>query len=267
MNTERRMTMKNVNDLLNLKGKIAIVTGSASGIGQAMAVGLAEAGVDIAGVYNSTLPDETRTLVEATGQKFFGIKANVSKPEEVKIIIPSALKEYGKFDILINGAGVESHNPVGDTYSEEEYQRCLQINLNQVVALIAEAGKYFKEQGNGGRIINVSSIAGFLGMLGGMSPYIITKHAIRGVTRSFGLELAPYGVTVNAVAPGPIFTKMTTTPPLKKVRMDKVVAAKCPVGRWGLPEDFKGITNMLCSEAGGFITGQTLLVDGGYTLT
>lgn len=143
----------------------------------------------------------------------------------------------------------------------------MQINLNQVVALSAEAGKYFKNRGEGGRILNVSSIAGYLGMLAGMSPYVITKHAIRGVTRSFGLELAPYGVTVNAVAPGPIFTKMTTKPPMKKLMMDRVVAAKCPVNRWGLPEDFKGIANMLCSEAGGFITGQTILVDGGYTLT
>jgi len=104
-------------------------------------------------------------------------------------------------------------------------------------------------------------------MKSGMSPYVITKHAIRGVTRSFGLELAPYGITVNAIAPGPIFTKMTTTPPLKKLGMDRVVSVKCPVGRWGFPEDFKGIANMLCSEAGGFITGQTILVDGGYTLT
>lgn len=259
--------MKNVNELLDIKGKIAIVTGSASGIGQAMAVGLAEAGVDIAGVYNITSPEETKALVEATGQKYFAIKADVSKPEEVSTIIPAALKEYGKFDILINCAGIESHNPVGDSYTEEEYKRCLQINLNQVVALCAEAGKYFKEQGRGGRILNVSSIAGYLGMLGGMSPYVITKHAIRGVTRSLGLELAPYGVTVNAVAPGPIFTKMTTEPHLKKLRMDRVVAAKCPVGRWGFPQDFKGIANLLCSEAGGFITGQTILVDGGYTLT
>jgi|GEM_PF-2167143 2-deoxy-D-gluconate 3-dehydrogenase len=259
--------MRNVTDLFNLKGKIAIVTGSATGIGQAIAVGLAEAGVDIAGVYNSTPPDETKSLVEATGQKFFAIQANVGKPEEVSTIIPATLKEYGEFHILINGAGVESHNPVGDTYKEEEYQRCLQINLNQVVALSAEAGKYFIDKGNGGRILNVSSIAGYLGMRAGMSPYIITKHAIRGVTRSFGLDLAPYGVTVNAVAPGPIFTKMTTTPPMKKLMMDKVVAAKCPVGRWGLPEDFKGIANMLCSDAGAFITGQTILVDGGYTLT
>jgi 2-dehydro-3-deoxy-D-gluconate 5-dehydrogenase len=259
--------MKNVNDLLNLKGKVAIVTGSATGIGQAIAVGLAEAGVDIAGVYFSTSPEETKTLVEATGQKFFAIKADVSKPEEVNTIIPAALKEYNKFDILINGAGIELHNPVGDNYSEQEYQRCLQINLNQVVALTAEAGNYFAKAGNGGRILNVSSIAGYLGMRSGMSPYIITKHAIRGVTRSFGLELAPHGVTVNAIAPGPIFTKMTTNPPMKKLMMDKVVATKCPVGRWGFPEDFKGIANMLCSEAGGFITGQTILVDGGYTLT
>lgn len=259
--------MKSVKDLLNIKGKIAIVTGSATGIGQAIAVGLAEAGVDIAGVCNNSSPEETKSLVEAAGQRFFAIKANVSNPEEVKKIIPSALKEYGKFDILVNAAGIESHNPIGDNYKDEEYQRCLQINLNQVVALCAEAGKYFKDEGNGGRIINVSSIAGYLGMLGGMSPYVITKHAIRGVTRSFGLELAPYGVTVNAVAPGPISTKMTTEPQMKKLRMDRVVAAKCPVGRWGYPEDFKGLVNMLCSDAGGFITGQTILVDGGYTLT
>jgi len=82
-----------------------------------------------------------------------------------------------------------------------------------------------------------------------------------------GSEVAPSGITVNAIAPGPIFTKMTTEPPIKKLRMDKVVAAKCPVGRWGLPQDFMGIANMLCSDAGSFITGQTFLVDGGYTLT
>ncbi|MFA9422367.1 MAG: SDR family NAD(P)-dependent oxidoreductase [Sedimentibacter sp.] len=259
--------MKSINELLDLKGKVAIVTGSATGIGQAIAVGLAEAGVDIAGVYNHSSFEETKALVEKAGQKFLPIHADVSIPEQVSTIIPAALKEYGKFDILINGAGIESHNPIGAAYTTEEYERCLQINLNQVVALIAEAGKYFMETGNGGRILNVSSIAGYLGMKSGMSPYVITKHAIRGVTRSFGLELAPYGVTVNAIAPGPIFTKMTTTPPLKKLGMDRVIAVKCPVGRWGFPEDFKGIANMLCSQAGGFITGQTILVDGGYTLT
>jgi len=259
--------MKSINELSDLKGKVAIVTGSATGIGQAIAVGLAEAGVDIAGVYNQSSFEETKTLVEKTGQKFLPIHADVSKPQEVNTIIPAALKEFGKFDILINDSGVESHNPIGDAYKIEEYERCLQINLNQVVALIAEAGKYFIKAGNGGRILNVSSIAGYLGMKSGMSPYVITKHAIRGVTRSFGLELAPYGVTVNAIAPGPIFTKMTTTPPLKKLMMDRVVSVKCPVGRWGFPEDFKGIANMLCSDAGGFITGQTILVDGGYTLT
>lgn len=259
--------MRNVSDLLNLKGKIAIVTGCASGIGQAIAVGLSEAGVDIAGVYCSTSFEETKALVEAAGQRFFPIHADLSKPEEVSTVIPEALRAYGEFDILVNNAGVESHNPIGETYSEAEYQRCLQINLNQVVSLSAEAGKYFINRGKGGRILNVSSIAGYLGMKAGMSPYIITKHAIRGVTRAFGLDLAPYGVTVNAVAPGPIYTKMTTTPQMKKLFMDKVVAAKCPVGRWGLPEDFKGIANMLCSEAGSFITGQTILVDGGYTLT
>lgn len=259
--------MKSINELSDLKGKVAIVTGSATGISQAIAVGLAEAGVDIAGVYNHSSFEETKALVEKAGQKFFPIHADVSKPQEVNTIIPAALKEFGKFDILINGSGVESHNPIGDAYKTEEYERCLQINLNQVVALIAEAGKYFIEAGNGGRILNVSSIAGYLGMKSGMSPYVITKHAIRGVTRSFGLELAPYGVTVNAIAPGPILTKMTATTPAKKLMMDKVVATKCPVGRWGFPEDFKGIANMLCSEAGGFITGQTILVDGGYTLT
>ncbi len=259
--------MKNVNELLNIKGKVAIITGSASGIGQAMAVGLAEAGVDIAGVYRNTSPEETKTLVEATGQKFLPIRADVSHSEDVNSIIPATLKAFQAFHILINGAGVESHNPIDDTYSEEEYQRCLQINLNQVVSLSASAGKYFIKEGVKGRIINISSIAGYLGMRSGMSPYIITKHAIRGLTRSFGLDLAPHGITVNAIAPGIISTKMTANPPMKKLGLDRVVAAKCPVGRWGLPDDFKGITNMLCSDAGAFITGQTILVDGGYTLT
>ena len=259
--------MKKVNELLDLKGKIAIVTGSATGIGQAMAVGLAEAGVNIAGVYRKSSPEDTKKMVEDAGQEFFAIQADVSKAEEVGTIIPKVLEKYGKFDILINGAGIESRNPIGDNYSEAEYQRCLQINLNQVVALSAEAGKYFKEAGHGGRIINISSIAGYLALAPGMSPYIITKHAVRGLTKSFGLELGPYGVTVNAVAPGPILTKMTATTPEKKERLQKIVDAKCPVGRWGYPDDFKGITNMLCSDAGSFITGQTFIVDGGYTLT
>ncbi len=253
--------MQNVLELFSLKGKIALVTGSASGIGQAMAVALAEVGADIAGTYNNTPPDQTRELIEATGRKYFPVKANLKNPEDANKVVDEVVKHYGKLDILINNAGVTGTTGTAN-FDNAVYTGCMDVNVNSLVHLSVAAGQQFIKQGHGGKIINTASIAGVVSTGPNVIAYVASKHAVVGVTRAMAQDLAPHGITVNAVAPGVIATKMIAG---YEDLLEAQMKATVPLGRYGKPQDFKGIAVLLASAAGDFITGQVYLVDGGYS--
>lgn len=252
--------MQNVLELFSIKGKVALVTGAASGIGQAIAVALAEAGADIAGTYNTTPPDQTKGLIEGVGQKYFAIKANLKNPEDADKVVDEVIKHYGHLDILINCAGVTGTTGTAD-FDNAIYTNCMDINVNSIVHLSVAAGKQFIKQGKGGKIINISSIAGVVSTGASVIPYVTSKHAVVGITRSMALDLAPHGINVNAIAPGVIATKMIAG---YEDLLEAQMKATVPLGRYGKPEDFKGVSILLASPAGDFITGQVYLVDGGY---
>ncbi len=253
--------MQNVLELFSLKGKVALVTGAASGIGQAMALALAEAGADIAGTYNNTPPDQTKGLIEATGHKYFAVKANLKNPEDSEKVVDEVVKHFGRLDILINCAGVTGTTGTAN-FDNSIYTNCMDINVNSLVHLSVAAGKQFIKQGKGGKIINISSIAGVLSAGPNVIPYVASKHAVVGITRAMAQDLAPHGINVNAIAPGVIATKMIAG---YEDLLESQMKATVPLGRYGKPEDFKGVAVLLASPAGDFITGQVYLVDGGYS--
>jgi 2-deoxy-D-gluconate 3-dehydrogenase len=252
--------VRNVMEMFDLKGKVAVVTGSASGIGQAMAVSLAEAGADIAGVYNITSPDETKALVEKTGKKYYPVHFDLSKAEKAPAIIEKAVKLFGEIHILVNCAGVHNTTSYGN-FSFDEYSKVIEVNQNAIVSLSIAASNQFVVQGKGGKIINVGSMAGLVPPPMHLA-YCTSKQAISGITMAMAVDLAKKKINVNAIAPGFILTKM-----LSKAADEKTLAKvveKIPAGRLGLPEDFKGVAVFLASHASDFVNGQTILIDGAH---
>jgi len=252
--------LRNVMEMFDLKGKVAVVTGSASGIGQAMAVSLAEAGADIAGVYNKTSPEETRILIEKTGSKYYLIHADLSNAKDASIIIEKAVKEFGEIHILINCAGVHKTTPYRN-FSIDEYSKITDVNQNVIVFLSVAASNQFVVQGKGGKIINVGSMAGLMPPQRHLA-YCTSKQAITGITMAMAVDLAKKKINVNAIAPGFVLTKMLSNAADEKTLVK--VARKIPAGRLGTPEDFKGIAVFLASDASDFVNGQTFLVDGAH---
>lgn len=257
--------MKTVMELFSLENKIALVTGSASGIGQEIAVALAEAGADIIGIYNRTPAEETKARIEATGKKYVPLKADLSNLEAAQKVVADAVAQFGKIDILVNSAGVTGTAGVMN-FDEKIYAKSMNINVDALIMLSVEVGKQMVEQGTGGRIINIASIAGVVSTGASVIPYVTSKHAVVGATKAMAQDLAPHGITVNAIAPGIIKTRMTAESAQIEAYIEQMVKASVPLKRWGKPEDFKGVAVLLASEAGSFITGQTYLVDGGYTI-
>jgi len=247
-------------DKFNLEGKVAIVTGSSTGLGQGMIIGLAEAGADIAGVdyIEST---ETREKVEKIGRKFLEIKANLLTTESVKGIIEKTVKEYGRVDILINNAGIIRREDAIN-FAEKDWDDVMSINVKTLFFFSQAIAKQFIRQKTGGKIINVASMLSFQGGIR-VPSYTASKSAVMGLTRALANEWAKYNINVNAIAPGYMATNNT-----KALREDKdrsnAILDRIPAGRWGLPEDVAGPAVFLASEAANYINGYTIAVDGGW---
>ncbi len=248
-------------EAFDLSGKVAIVTGCATGLGQAMAAGLAEAGADIAGVCHYSSDNHTREVIEASGRKYLSIGADLGNIQMVKEIVPLALDTYGRVDILVNNAGIirrkESLN-----FTEEDWDEVMDVNLKGLFFLSQSAAQQFIRQQSGGKIINIASMLSFQG--GILVPsYTASKSGVMGLTRLLACEWAKENINVNAIAPGYMTTRNTQPIQDDPVR-NRQILERIPAGRWGTPADLKGAVVFLASAAADYMHGYTLAVDGGW---
>ena len=246
--------------LFELIGKTAIVTGCNTGLGQAMAIALAEAGADIIGCSSKGEAPETKKAVEETGRKFSYYGVDLSDRGQVYAFINKVKTENKRIDILVNNAGTIMRKPAAE-HPDEYWDKVIAINLDAQFILGREFGKHMIEQG-GGKIIFTCSLLSFQGGIN-VPGYTASKSAVAGLVRAFGNEWGSKGVCVNGIAPGYIETNNT-----QALREDpernKSILGRIPTGRWGIPEDFKGPVVFLASAASDYVNGTILVVDGGW---
>jgi 2-deoxy-D-gluconate 3-dehydrogenase len=247
-------------DQFKLNGKVAIVTGSSRGLGQAMAVGLAEAGADIALVDILDM-SESKKQIEKLGRKCVTIQADLSKKECVDEIVNTTIRQLGGIDILFNNAGIIRRAQFTE-FTEKDWDDVIGINLRSVFFLSQAVVKVMIKQGRGGKIVNTASLLSFQG--GILVPsYTASKSGVMGLTRLMACELAKYKINVNAIAPGYMATENTRALREDKER-EKAILSRIPAGRWGQPEDLKGIAVFLASAASDYMNGFTVAIDGGW---
>jgi 2-deoxy-D-gluconate 3-dehydrogenase len=247
-------------DFFSLKGKVAIVTGGNTGLGQGYVVALAKAGADIFVPTYDISWDETRKLVEKEGRKVVFFQADLSKREEITATVEACIKEFGKIDILVNNAGTIRRAPLLE-YKDEDWKDVLDINLNAVYYLSQDVAKIMVTQGSG-KIINIASMLAFQG--GKFVPaYTASKHAVAGVTKAFANELGDKNIQINAIAPGYIATNNTAPIRADEGRYEDILS-RIPAGRWGDPFDVMGTVVFLAGRASNYIDGHVLAVDGGW---
>ncbi|MGY2132229.1 2-dehydro-3-deoxy-D-gluconate 5-dehydrogenase KduD [Hymenobacter sp. HD11105] len=248
--------------LFSLAGKVALVTGCNRGIGQAMAVGIAEAGADIIGVSASLAASgsETEQQVQALGRQFTAYQADFSQRAQVDAFIQQVQADFPRIDILINNAGTIRRAPAAE-HSDADWDNVLAINLDAPFRLARAIGGQMLQQGSG-KIIFTASLLTFQGGIN-VPGYAASKGAIGSVVKALANEWAGRGVNVNALAPGYIATDNTEALRNDPDRSQSILG-RIPAGRWGTPEDFKGPTVFLASEAGNYVHGTILTVDGGW---
>ena len=248
-------------DLFRLDGKVALVTGAGRGLGQGMAVGLAEAGADVAGL--DVIPlDETQAQVEALGRRSLAVSCDLrdSSVPELDKTVQEVASELGSLDILVNNAGIIRRTPALE-FGEDYWDDVIQINLKALFFLSQAAGRVMVAQG-GGKIINVASMLSFQG--GILVPsYTAAKSGVAGLTRALANEWAAKGINVNAIAPGYMATDNTAPIRSDPVRSEAILS-RIPAGCWGEPEDLKGVVVFLASAASGYLHGSIVPVDGGW---
>lgn len=244
----------------DLTGKVAMVTGCAAGLGQGMALGLAQAGADIVGVdYVGT--GETEKMIEDTGRKYLGIMANLIHMEPLPGIVDQAVEEFGHVDILVNNAGIIRREDALE-FSEKDWDDVMNINVKTVFFLSQAVANQFVKQGTGGKIINIASMLSFQGGIR-VPSYTASKSGVKGITMLMANEWAKHGINVNAIAPGYMATANTAPLRADKERSAEILG-RIPSGRWGLPQDLAGPVVFLASSASDYVNGYTLAVDGGW---
>jgi 2-deoxy-D-gluconate 3-dehydrogenase len=247
-------------DAFNLQGKVALVTGCDTGLGQGMALGLAEAGCDIIGVGRKT-PRDTEEKVVALGRRFSAIQADLSQPSVIPSVVEQAIEQQGKIDILVNNAGTIRRQDAL-AFSEQDWDDVMNLNIKSLFFLSQAVAKQFIRQNDGGKIINIASMLSFQGGIR-VPSYTASKSAVLGVTRLLANEWAQYRINVNAIAPGYMATNNTQQLREDEVR-NKEILDRIPAGRWGTPEDLQGAVVFLASGASDYVNGYTIAVDGGW---
>ncbi len=247
-------------DMFKLTGKIAAVTGANTGLGQGMAVALAEAGAKVALVGRSAM-DDTMKMIDAAGGESFPIMADLSDPSSASGVIDKTVDHFGGLDILLNNAGIIRREDSID-FTEKDWDDVMNTNIKTVFFLCQAAAKVFIKQGRGGKIINIGSLLSFQGGIR-VPSYTSSKHAVLGLTRQLACEWAKYNVNVNGIAPGYMVTNNT-----EALRNDseryKAILDRIPAGRWGTPQDMAGAAVFLASPASDYMNGYVIAMDGGW---
>ncbi len=243
----------------DLQGKYALVTGANTGIGQAIAVALANAGADVAVVGRSE-STETLALIKATGRRGLDIRADLSSIAPIERVTSEALETFGRIDILVNNAGVIRRADLLE-FSEADWDTVVDTNLKTLFFLSQSIARNMVAQGSG-KIINIASLLAFQGGIR-VPSYAASKSGVAGVTKAMANELAKKGVQVNAIAPGYIATNNTADLQYDETR-NRQILERIPAGRWGRPEDIAGAALFLASSASDYVTGHVLAVDGGW---
>jgi len=247
---------------MRFSGKVAIVTGAARGIGKAIALALAREGADVV-IADVDMEGARRVAqeIEGRGHKALAIQADVSQREAVKRLVSEVLSAFGKIDILVNNAGIIRRGTFLE-HSPQEWDKVLSVNLGGTFNCCREVVPHMIQQG-GGKIINISSVAGKMGDIASAPSYGTSKGAINTFTKSLARELAPYGINVNAVAPHAIETEMSSE--WSEEKRQQIVEA-IPLKRLGKPEEVAEAVAFLASDGANFITGEILDVNGGYLM-
>lgn len=247
-------------DAFSLKGKVAIVTGSSTGLGQGMALGLAQAGADIVGVDYVPQP-ETEAMIKEAGARYLGLVEDLMTIEPCKRIVDKAVEAFGHVDILVNNAGIIRRCDALD-FTEKDWDDVMDLNVKTVFFLSQAAARQFVKQGKGGKIINIASMLSFQGGIR-IASYAAAKSGVAGITRLMACEWARHGININAIAPGYMATN-NTAPLRADAERSEDILKRIPAGRWGTPKDVAGPAVFLASPASDYMNGFVMAVDGGW---
>jgi NAD(P)-dependent dehydrogenase (short-subunit alcohol dehydrogenase family) len=249
--------------LFDLTGRAAIVTGGSKGLGQAMAAGLASAGADVLLTSRNAAEGEAaaKEIADAFGHRALAMSADVTSQDACEAVAKKTLQEFGKIDILINNAGINIRGPI-DELTYEQFQEVERTNVDGVW-LMARAVVPHMKAAKYGRIINMASTLGVVG-LANRTPYATSKGAVVQMTRALGLELAPFGITCNAICPGPFLTPMNK-PIEHDEQTKKFIVGAVALERWGQMQEIQGAAILLASDASSYMIGSLVTVDGGWT--
>jgi len=247
-------------DSFKLDEKVALVTGASTGLGQAIAVGLAQAGAEVVCHGNTHAPDETCAAVNATGRKSLALTGDLGEREIPRHLIEKTIAHFGQLDILVNNAGTIRRAPATD-YSEEDWATVIEVNLSSVFRLSQLAGRHMIERGRG-KILNIASLLSFQGGIT-VPAYAASKGGVAQLTKALANEWAAKGVNVNAIAPGYMRTNNTKALQQDETR-NRQILERIPAARWGEPSDLAGAAVFLCSAASDYVNGHVVVVDGGW---
>jgi len=252
--------MSGILDRFKLDGKVAVVTGASRGLGQGMAIALAEAGADITAV-DVIDCTETIGIIKKLGRKTVSIQTDLCSQGTPQKIVDQTVAGLGRLDILVNNAGIIRRADFLD-FSEKDWDDVMNLNIKAVFLLSQVSAKQMVKQGNGGRIISVASMLSFQGGIR-VPSYTSSKSAVMGLTKLMACELGSKGICCNAIAPGYMATDNTTALRADEKRNADILA-RIPAGRWGTPEDLQGAVVFLASAASAYVNGYTIAVDGGW---
>jgi 2-deoxy-D-gluconate 3-dehydrogenase len=247
-------------DQFNLSGRVALVTGASRGLGQAMAIGLAEAGADVACHSRGGADGDTRQRIESLGRRVYSLTADLADPGARRGLVDKVVDHFGHIDILVNNAGSGTRHPA-EEFPVDEWRDTIEVHLNSAFDLSQQAAKHMLPRGSG-KIINIGSIMCYEAGLN-ISAYTAAKHGIAGLTKSLAVGWASKGINVNCIAPGYFLTNMATTLKNHPVRGPQILE-RIPMGRWGQPPELAGVCVFLASDASNYMHGSIVVVDGGW---